>query len=55
MPAITTALGMICAMRSGRSISTISLMSASLSNLISNGLNTGGFGISQKPILVQMP
>ncbi|MOA23080.1 hypothetical protein D3C78_1436820 [compost metagenome] len=54
-PAITTEFGMTWAMRSGRMNSTISLMSDSFSNLISKGLNTGGLGISQKPILVQMP
>ncbi|MNN91397.1 hypothetical protein D3C81_2095100 [compost metagenome] len=54
-PAITTELGITWAMRSGRINSTISAMSDSFSNLISNGLNTGGFGINQKPIFVQIP
>jgi hypothetical protein len=54
-PAITTELGMTWAMRRGRMNSTISEISLSSSNWISSGLKTGGLGISQKPILVQMP
>lgn len=53
--AITTELGMVLFMRSGRRASTISTMSSSFSKITSKGLNTGGLGISQKPILVVMP